>query len=142
MTMQCVSKAAGASIKVAGLAVIVLFFFGLWTMPGSHTYHRQALVYLEAARQVLIAHGVCQNANHCVTKRVLFGDGGAFKIGPLEYGGVNIHVYGVSNPKVVGDLAKALAEIYKEHRGPRLQLDVYETYHQEWKMRFARVVIE
>jgi hypothetical protein len=142
MSMQSVSKAAAAIIKVAGLGVIVLFFFGLWTMPGSHTYHRQALVYLDIARQVLIAHGVCENKNHCVTKRVLFGDGGAFKIGPLEYGGVNIHVYGVSNPQVVGDLVKAFGEIYKEHRGPRLRLDVYETYHQEWKTRFAKVVIE
>jgi hypothetical protein len=68
MTRQRITKAAGVIIKVAGLTVIILFFFGLWTMPGSHTYHRQALLYLDTARQVLIAHGVCQNANHCVTR--------------------------------------------------------------------------
>jgi hypothetical protein len=42
MTRQRITKAAGVIIKVAGLTVIILFFFGLWTMPGSHTYHRQA----------------------------------------------------------------------------------------------------
>ena len=130
------------TFTVAGLVLIALFFVGLWSMGGSHTYHRQALVYLESAKQVLIAHGVCQNANDCVTKRVLFGDGSAVKIGPFEYGGVNIQVYGVSNPNIVGDLVKSFGEIYKQQRGPRLRLDVYETRHQESKTHLAKVVIE
>jgi hypothetical protein len=136
------SKYLSATIKVAGLLLIALFFFGLSTMGGSHTYHQQSLIYRDTAWQVLIAHGICQNPNDCVTKRVLFSDGGAFKIGPFEYGGVNIQVYGVSNPKVVGDLVKNFGEIYKQQRGPRLRLDVYETRHHESKTRFAKVLIE
>jgi hypothetical protein len=136
------SKYLSATIKVAGLALIVLFFFGLWSMGGSHAYHPQALIYLDTAQQVLIAHGACQNPNDCVTKGVLFGDGGAVKIGPFEYGGVNIQVYGVSNPNVVGDLVKSFGEIYKQQRGPRLRLDVYETRHHESRTRFAKVLIE
>jgi hypothetical protein len=132
----------GAVVKVAGLVLIALFFVGLWSMSGSHAYHQQSLVYLDTAKQVLIAHGVCQNPNDCVKKRVLFGDGGAVKFGPFEFGGVNIQVYGVSNPNVVGDLVKGFGEIYKQQRGPRLRLDVYETKHQESKRRLAKVLIE
>ena len=136
------TKYLSASIKGAGLVLIALLFLGLWSMSGSHTYHQQALVYLDGAKQVLIAHGACQNPDDCVTKRVLFGDGGAVKIGPFEYGGVNIEVYGISNPNVVGDLVKRFGEIHKQQRGPRLCLEVYETRHQESKTRLAKVVIE
>ena len=114
----------------------------MWSMSGSHTYHQQALVYLDGAQKVLIAHSLCQNRNDCVKRQILFGDGGAVKVGPFESGGVQIYVYEVSNPEVVGDLVKAFGEIYKKQKGPRLKMQVYETKHHESKTQFASVQIE
>jgi hypothetical protein len=111
-------------------------------MGGSHTYHSQALLYLDSAQKVLIAHGRCKDRNHCVKSQILFGDGGAVKIGPLEFGGVQIYVYEISSPEVVGDLVKALGETYKEQKGPKLTLRVYATKHHESKTQFASVRIE
>ena len=140
--MSKITKAALVALKAAGLVLLILFFVGLWGMGGSHTYHQQSLVYLDSAKQVLIAHGVCQNPDDCTRRNVLFGEGGAVKVGPFEYGGVQIQDYEVSNPNVVGDLVKAFGEVYKQQRGPRLRLDVYETKHLESKTRFAKVLIE
>lgn len=111
-------------------------------MSGSHTYHAQALVYLDSAQGVLIAHGLCQNKNDCVLKQILFGSGGAVKIGPFESGGVQISVYEVSSPDVVGDLVKALGEIYKKQRGPSVRLNVYSSRHLEREIPFASASIE
>jgi hypothetical protein len=111
-------------------------------MPGSHAYDRQALVYVDGARNVLIAHGLCQNKNDCTTKRILFQRGGAYRIGPFEFGGVAIYVYEVSSPDVVGDLIKTVGEIYKTQRGPRVTLEVYESRHLERKIPFASASIE
>ena len=107
-----------------------------------HGFLQQALVYLEGAQKVLIAHGLCQNQNDCVKRQILFGDGGAVKVGPFESGGVQIYVYEVSSPEVVGDLVKAFGEIYKKQKGPRLTMHVYETKHRESKNQFASVQIE
>lgn len=135
-------RAASVALKVGGLVLIVLFFFGLWSMGGSHTYYRQAQVYLDGAQQVLIAHGLCQNKNDCIKRQILFGDGGAVRVGPFELGGVQLYVYEVSSPEVVGDLVKTFGEIYKKQKGPRLLVHVYETRHQESKTQFAKIEIE
>ena len=122
--------------------LLVLFFFGLWSMGGSHTYHQQTQAYLDGAQQVLIAHGLCQNKSDCTKRQILFGEGGAVKVGPFEFGGVQVYVYEVSSPEVIGDLVKAFGEIYKKQKGPRLLLNVYKTKHQESKTLFAKVEIE
>lgn len=132
--------------RVALTAIAILlplwFFFGLWSMGGSHTYHSQALVYLDSAQKVLIARGLCQDKNDCVKRQILFGDGGAVRLGPFESGGVQIYVYEVSSAEVVGDLVKALGETYKKQKGPKVTMLVYETKHHESKTHFASVTIE
>ena len=130
------------TLRAASVLLILWFFVGLWSMSGSHAYHQQARVYLEAAQKVLIAHGHCENRNDCVTRRILFGDGGAVKVGPFEFGGVQLDVYEVSSAEVVGDLVKAFGEIYKKHKGPRLTMRVYESRHQQPTIQFASVRIE
>ncbi len=135
-------KAWRVTLKAIAILLPLWFFFGLWSMGGSHTYHSQALVYLDSAQKVLIAHGLFQSKNDCVKRQILFGDGGAVKLGPFESGGVQIYVYEVSSPEVVADLVKALGETYKKQKGPSLTMLVYETKHHESKTQFASVRIE
>lgn len=118
------------------------FLIGLWSMAGSHAYHSQALVYLDSAQKVLIAHGLCQDKNDCVKRQILFCDGGALRLGPFESGGVKLYVYEISSAEVVGDLVKAMGEAYKKQKGPKVTMLVYETKHLESKTHFASVKIE
>jgi hypothetical protein len=129
-------------LKAIAVILPLWFIFGLWSMGGSHTYHQQAMVYLDGAQNVLIAHGLCQNRSDCVKRHILFGSGGAFKIGPFEFGGVNIDLYEVSSPEVVGDLVKAFGEIFKTQKGPKLTVHVYKTRHLESETIFATILIE
>jgi hypothetical protein len=130
------------AVRAVGTLLVLWFFVGLWSMSGSHAYHQQALAYIEGAQNALIAHGLCQDRNDCVKRQMLFGSGGAVKVGPLEFGGVEISVYGVASTEVVGDLVKAAGEVYKKQKGPRLTMHVYESRHQQSKIRFASVEIE
>lgn len=139
---ESLRRAFRYALNAVVILAALLFFVSLWGMSGSHTYHRQALVYLEGVQDVLISHGLCQDRNDCVKKQILFGDGGAFRVGPYESGGVQISVYEVSRPEVVGDLVKACVEIYKTQKGPPLSVQVYESRHHESKTRFASFRIE
>jgi len=130
------------ALKTIAILLPLWFLFSLWSMGGSHTYHSQAQVYLDSAQKVLIAHGLCQNQNDCVKRQILFGDGGANRLGPFEFGGVQINVYEVSSPDVVGDLVKVLGETYKKQKGPKLTMLVYETKHGQSRTQFASVKIE
>lgn len=132
--------------RVALTAIVILvplwFLFGLWSTSGSHTYHSQAQAYLDSAQKVLIAHHICRDKNDCVKRQVLFGDGGAVRLGPYESGGVQLYIYEVSSAEVVGDLVKALGETYKSLKGPAVTMLVYETKHYESKTHFATMKIE
>lgn len=131
-------------VALAAIAILVPlgFFFGLWRMGGGHTYHSQALAYIDSAQKVLIAHGLCQDKNDCGQKQMLFGTGGAVRLGPYEWGGVQLAVYEVASAEVVGDLVKALAETYKSLKGPAVTLHVYQTRHLEPQTQFAAVKLE
>ena len=140
--IDALRKVWRAVLTAIAILVPLWFFVGLWSMGGSHTYQSQALIYLDGAQNVLIAHGLCQNKNDCVKRQILFGDGGAVRVGPFEFGGVQIYVYEVSSPEVVGDLVKAFGEIYKKQKGPKLTVVVYESKHHEPKIQCASVKIE
>ena len=124
------------------IAVPLWFLFGLWSMSASHTYHSQAQVYLESAQKVLIAHDICRDKSDCVKRQILFGDGGAARLGPYESGGVQLYIYEISSAEVVGDLVKALGETYKTLKGPAVTMLVFESKHHEAKTQFASVKIK
>lgn len=130
------------AISTTAIMLPMLFLFSFWSMSGSHTYYQQAQVYLDGAKEVLITHGLCESKNDCNRRHILFGDGGATKLGPFKFGGVQIQVYEVSDPEVIGDIVKAFGEIYKKQKGPRLKMNVYKTKHLESKIEFANVLIE
>lgn len=135
-------KAWRVALTTIALLAPLCFFFGLWSMGGSHTYHSQALAYMDSAQKVLMAHGLCRDKNDCVQRHLLFGTGGAIRLGPYEWGGVQLSVYEVSSAEVVGDLVKALGDTYKGLKGPAVTLRVYQTRHLEPQTQFAVVTIE
>jgi hypothetical protein len=131
------------ALSTVGVLLLLWYIFGILSMSGSHANYQQARAYLDGAQNVLIAHGLCKDEQDCGKKEILFGQGGGvIKLGPFEYGGINISIYGVSSPEVVGDLVKAFGEIYKKQKGPRLTVHMYETKHQDSETQFAFVRIE
>ncbi len=111
-------------------------------MGNSHAYQEQADAYIEKAQSVLMAHGVCQDQNDCRKRHLLFWDGGEFNIGPFEFGGVDIFVYKISDPQIIGDIVAAFGEVYKTRHGPSLTVKIYANKHLYRKNRVARIRID
>jgi hypothetical protein len=139
---NALKKILNLTLSAVGVLLLLWFFFGIWSMGGSHAYYQQARAYLDGAQNVLIAHRLCKDEQDCNKREILFGQGGGIKIGPFEYGGISIYVYEVSSPEVVGDLVKAFGEIYKKQKGPRLKVHIYESKFHDSDTQFALVRIE
>jgi len=124
------------------IAPILYFFIGLYSMGGSHTYHEEAREYLDSAQKVLIKYGICHDDADCTKKHILFASGGANKIGNYEFGGINIELYEISDPNVVGDIIKEFGEKYKYLRMTKVHLNIYESAHRKPKKLYTSVLIE
>lgn len=128
--------------KLIALIALFVIAIGIWSMSFSHAYHSQVQAHLEAAKDVLVNHGLCKNHDDCTRNRLIFGSSEAIRIGSKQFGSIQIEVYGVSNMDIVVEIIGVITRLHKQHPVPRIQLDVYKSNHAASKVQFAEFIIK
>jgi hypothetical protein len=95
------------------------------TACGSHAYWQQAQEYISALHTSLIEAGLCGSKEDCSSKELVFGSGdGPF----LWYGaGVRLEVYGVTEPRLMAQLQRAVVDVHARLGAPSVWLTVYDS---------------
>jgi len=124
----------------------------LWSLPAllglacsgcnSHSYHAEALQYVQVAGGALAARDACINEEDCTAKNLLFFEAGEVSIGGLRWGGVHVNVYDTKDSEVVEEIANMFKELHAKIKGPVVTLTVYSSKHTESKVEFRRVVFK
>jgi hypothetical protein len=89
---------------------------------GSHMYYDEAVVYKEAVTQELIMLGACPAPNECQRNEMVLSEGGGWKVGPFQGGGVTVNVYKVADHAVAGAVIERCRQIHA--RDPKVALSV------------------
>jgi hypothetical protein len=95
----------------------------------SHMYYAEAQLYGNALRDELVRLRACPSVQACSQNKMIFWEGGGWKLGPFRGGGVSIHVYRVSNPEVAEALLQKCRSIHSQYRSVPVSLVVYANPH-------------
>lgn len=92
--------------------------------------HRDAAIrYHGAAQGVLIAHGVCANAQDCQKRQLLFWEGGRRDIPLFQEGGASLNLYETVNQELIESVGAKLKATQQAEHLPSVQLTVYSGPH-------------
>lgn len=97
----------------------------------SHAHQAEALQYHRLAQDVLIARGVCANANACQRREILFWAAGEWALGPVHSGGVSITLYETNDMALVHEIEDRFRQLHEQLKRPPVTLTVYPSRHGE-----------
>src|SRR4030065_398097 len=81
----------------------------------SHMYYTEAKVVANAVTEELIRLGACANAQACQTAQMVLWEGGGWKLGPFQGGGVSVEVYRVSDVAVANALVERCRKLHAQN---------------------------
>ena len=109
--------------KIIALIIITLFISGC----GSHYYHDEAVSYVPAIKEILTSSNKCEAISKC---SLVFVSGGAWVIGGMPFGGVNISVYKVHEPIVISKILSTIVNNHQNHPDVKTTIKIYSSAHQ------------
>lgn len=95
----------------------------------SHMYYAEAKVVADAVTEELIRLDACANAQACQTKQMVLWEGGGWKLGSLQGGGVSIAVHRVSDVAVANALIERCRKLHAQNPNVPVSIVVFANAH-------------
>jgi hypothetical protein len=92
-------------------------------------YYDEALVYKEAVTHELIRLGACPTPNECQRHEMVLWEGGGWKVGPFQGGGVTVNVYKVADHAVAEAVIERCRQIHALDPGVALWVVIQSNAH-------------
>jgi hypothetical protein len=92
-------------------------------------YYTEAKVVANAVTEELIRLGACANPQACQTAQMVLWEGGGWKLGPFQGGGVSVEVYRVSDVAVANALVERCRKLHAQNPNVPVSIVVHANAH-------------
>ena len=97
----------------------------------SHACYDEAMRYMEKVMQVLVEKNLCKSKTDCSRREMVLWSAGAWKLGPLKGGGVQISVYQVSSAETGEAIVTRCRALRPEMPDVPVNIAIYSVAHNQ-----------
>lgn len=107
----------------------------------SHMHYAEAQLYAQAVTEELIRLEVCKDVASCQAKQMVLWEGGGWKIGPFQGGGVTLQIYRITDTRVADVLVERCRRIHSTLPNTPVSIVIQSNEHIDTPHPGTQVVI-